>query len=182
MATDPSLEKHLVMLDQEGEEQGEEKTARELAERLDLPFDPLHEFHVDPELFRTIPVDVMLRYQFLPLRSEGEILHVVMADPSDVVSLNEVEMVLARPLEVTVAPAKRISDILEKSESTQRVLDEATEGFSMQLVQEAEDGEEVLSIDRITADSSPIIRLVDSSPLQRDPTPSVGHPHRNPGS
>jgi type IV pilus assembly protein PilB len=162
MATDPSLEKHLVMLDQEGEEQGEEKTARELAERLDLPFDPLHEFHVDPELFRTIPVDVMLRYQFLPLRSEGEILHVVMADPSNVISLNEVEMVLARPLEVTVAPAKRISDILEKSESTQRVLDEATEGFSMQLVQEAEDGEEVLSIDRITADSSPIIRLVDS--------------------
>ena len=162
MATDPSLEKHLVMLDQEGEEQGEEKAARELAERLDLPFDPLHEFHVDPELFRTIPVDVMLRYQFLPLRSEGEILHVVMADPSNVISLNEVEMVLARPLEVTVAPAKRISDILEKSESTQRVLDEATEGFSMQLVQEAEDGEEVLSIDRITADSSPIIRLVDS--------------------
>jgi type IV pilus assembly protein PilB len=162
MATDPNLEKHLVMLDQDGEEQEEEKKARELAERLDLPFDPLHEFHVDPELFRTIPVDVMLRYQFLPLRSDGEVLHVVMADPSDVVSLNEVELALARPLEVTVAPGNRIADILEKSESTQRVLDEATEGFSMQLVQEAEDGEEVLSIDSITADSSPIIRLVDS--------------------
>jgi len=162
MATDPNLERHLVMLDQDGEEQEEEKKARELAERLDLPFDPLHEFHVDPELFRTIPVDVMLRYQFLPLRSDGEVLHVVMADPSDVVSLNEVELALARPLEVTVAPGNRIADILEKSESTQRVLDEATEGFSMQLVQEAEDGEEVLSIDSITADSSPIIRLVDS--------------------
>jgi type IV pilus assembly protein PilB len=162
MATDPNLEKHLVMLDQQGEEREEEKKARELAERLELPFDPLHEFHVDPELFRTIPVEVMLRYQFLPLRSEGDVLHVVMADPSNVISLNEVEMVLARPLDVTVAPARRIADILEKSESTQRVLDEATEGFSMQLVQEAEDGEEVLSIDRITADSSPIIRLVDS--------------------
>jgi type IV pilus assembly protein PilB len=162
MATDPNLEKQLVMLDQEGEEQEEEKNARELAERLDLPFDPLREFHVDPELFRTIPVEVMLRYQFLPLRSEGEVLHVVMADPSNVVSLNEVELSLARPLEVTVAPGNRIAEILEKSESTQRVLDEATEGFSMQLVQEAEDGEEVLSIDRITADSSPIIRLVDS--------------------
>jgi type IV pilus assembly protein PilB len=127
-----------------------------------MKFDPLDEFHVDPELFRTIPVEVMLRYQFLPLRSEGETLHVVMADPSDVTRLNEVELVLARPLEVVVAPANRIGEILEKSESTQRVLDEATEGFSMQLVQEAEDGEEVLSIDRITADSSPIIRLVDS--------------------
>jgi len=162
MATDPDLEKHLVMLDQETEEQEEERNARALAERLDLPFDPLHEFHVDPELFRTIPVEVMLRYQFLPLRADGDILYVVMADPSNVVSLNEVELALAKSLEVTVAPPNRIADILEKSESTQRVLDEATEGFSMQLVQEAEDGEEILSIDRIAADSSPMIRLVDS--------------------
>ena len=162
MATDPNLEEQLVILDQEREGREEEQKARDLAERLGMKFDPLDEFHVDPELFRTIPVEVMLRYQFLPLRSEGETLHVVMADPSDVTRLNEVELVLARPLEVVVAPANRIGEILEKSESTQRVLDEATEGFSMQLVQEAEDGEEVLSIDRITADSSPIIRLVDS--------------------
>jgi type II secretory ATPase GspE/PulE/Tfp pilus assembly ATPase PilB-like protein len=161
MATDPNLEQHLVMLDQEGDEREGEKIARQLAERLGLPFDPLREFHVDAELFRTIPVEIMLRYQFLPMRVDGEVLHVVMADPSNVVSLNEVELALGRPLEVTVAPAKQIAEILEKSESTQRVLDEATEGFSMQLVQEAEDGE-VLSIDSITADSSPIIRLVDS--------------------
>ena len=162
MATDPNLEEQLVILDQEREGGKEEQEARELAERLGMEFDPLDEFHVDPELFRTIPVEIMLRYQFLPLRSEGETLHVVMADPSDVTRLNEVELALARPLEVAIGPANRISDILEKSESTQRVLDEATEGFSIQLVQEAEDGEEVLSIDRITADSSPIIRLVDS--------------------
>ncbi len=162
MATDPNLEEQLVILDQEREGGEEEQKARDLAERLGMEFDPLDEFHVDPELFRTIPVEIMLRYHFLPLRSEGETLHVVMADPSDVTRLNEVELALARPLEVAVGPAKRISDILEKSESTQRVLDEATEGFSIQLVQEAEDGEEVLSIDSITADSSPIIRLVDS--------------------
>ena len=78
MATDPNLEQQLVMLDeQEGRE--EEVAARDLAERLAMPYDPLDEFHVDPELFRTIPVEVMLRYQFLPLRSEGETLHVVMA-------------------------------------------------------------------------------------------------------
>jgi len=162
MATDPNLEEQLVILDQEREGREEEQKARDLAERLGMKFDPLEEFHVDPELFRTIPVEVMLRYQFLPLRSEGETLHVVMADPSDVTRLNEVELMLARPLEVVIGPANRIGEILEKSESTQRVLEEATEGFSMQLVQEAEDGEEVLSIDRITADSSPIIRLVDS--------------------
>ncbi len=162
MATDPNLEEQLVNLDQEREGHADEGIARALAERLGLPYDPLDEFHVDPELFRTIPVEVMLRYQFLPLRSDAEVLHVVMADPSNVVNVNEVELSLARSLEVAVGPANRIADILEKSESTQRVLDEASEGFSMQLVQEAEDGEEVLSIDSITADSSPIIRLVDS--------------------
>ncbi|MFV2072992.1 MAG: GspE/PulE family protein [Thermoanaerobaculales bacterium] len=162
MATDENLERQLVILDEEVAPRDEELEARALAERLGLPFNPLDEFQVDAELFQTIPVEVMLRYQFLPLRSEGETLQVVMANPSNVVSLNEVELALARPLDVRVGPANRIADILEKSESTQRVLDDATEGFSLQLVQEAEDGEEVLSIDSITADSSPIIRLVDS--------------------
>jgi len=164
MTTDPHLDQTLVMLDQsvESNEQHDLRQARELAERLGLPFDPLDEFHVEPDLFRNIPVEVMLRYQFLPKESRGQVLHVVMADPSNVVQLNEVELALARTIEVEVGPRSRISQILEKSESTQRVLDEATEGFRLQLVQEAEDGEEVLSIDRITADQSPIIRLVDS--------------------
>jgi type IV pilus assembly protein PilB len=164
MTTETNLDQTLVMLDEQVAPDVHEDVAeaRALAERLGLPFDPLDEFHVEPELFRTIPVEVMLRYQFLPLSTDAEVLKVVMADPSNVVHLNEVELALARPLDVVVGPATRIADILEKSESTQRVLDEATEGFQLQLVQEAEDGEEVLSIDRITADSSPIIRLVDS--------------------
>src|SRR5439155_1311015 len=67
------------------------------------------------------------------------------------------------PLKVKVASPAAIRDKLQKSESTQRVLDEATEGFRLQLVGEDEDGEETLTIDSITQqDSSPIIKLVDS--------------------
>ncbi len=164
MTDDQDLENAVAMLRSETaiHEDNDLAAAEELARKIGLPFDPLDEFHVDPDLFRTIPVETMLRYQFVPIRETGGVLQVVMADPSDVVMVNELEMILARPLELSVGPAHRISDILEKSESTQRVLDEATEGFRMQLVQEAEDGEEVLSIDRITADASPMIRLVDS--------------------
>ena len=164
MATTDGLTQSLALLEDAvvPEEERDLAQARALAERLELPFDPLDQFHVEPELFRTIPVEIMIRYQFLPLRLVGEVLEVIMADPSDLVGLNEVELAITRPLRVIVGPRSRINDILEKSESTQRVLDEATEGFRLQLVQEAEDGEEVLSIDRITADQSPIIRLVDS--------------------
>ncbi|NOZ94262.1 MAG: type II/IV secretion system protein [Acidobacteria bacterium] len=164
MSEPSNLDQTLDLLGGAGKtkEQEDLRQARELAEKLGLPFDPLEEFHVDPDLFRTFPVELMLRYQFLPMEERDGVLRVIMADPSDVVDVNQLETMLAKPLDIAVGPRKKISDILEKSESTQRVLDEATEGFRLQLVQEAEDGEEVLSIDRITADASPIIRLVDS--------------------
>ncbi len=164
MATNEHMDTRLEMLDHgvEVEDGSDIAEAKQLAEDFALPFDPLDEFHVDGELFRTIPVDVMLRYHFLPQALEGGVLKVVMADPTNVVDVNEIEMLLAMPLDVVVGPLSRIADILEKSESTQRVLDQATEGFQLQLVQDSEDGEEVLSIDSITADQSPIIRLVDT--------------------
>jgi len=136
--------------------------AMALAEKLGLPFDDLSNFRVDPELLRHIPIEVMLRYQFVPLAREGEVVVVAMADPSDVLMVDEVELALGAPVEVRVAPKNRIAEILEKSESTQRVLDEATEDFRIQLVQETDNGEEALSIDRIAADTSPIIKLVDT--------------------
>jgi type II secretory ATPase GspE/PulE/Tfp pilus assembly ATPase PilB-like protein len=105
----------------------------------------------------------MIRYQFLPEHREDGHITVVVGDPTDVLKLDELELLLGAPLKVKVASPAAIRDKLQKSESTQRVLDEATEGFRMQLVSETEDGEETLTIDSITAqDSSPIIKLVDS--------------------
>lgn len=138
------------------------KRAAELAERAGVPFDDLSEFRGDPELFRQIPVDVMVRYQFVPLERQGDVVVVAMADPSNVLAVDEVELAIGGPVEVKVGPAGKIAEILEKSESTQRVLDEATEDFKIQLVQEKDNGEEALSIESITADASPIIKLVDT--------------------
>jgi type II secretory ATPase GspE/PulE/Tfp pilus assembly ATPase PilB-like protein len=143
-------------------EEDDRQRAQELAERLSLPYDPLYEFHLDSELFRQIPVEVMLRYQFIPLQRQGDVVQVVMADPSNVLALDEVELAVGAPIDVSVGPAGKIAEILEKSESTQRVLDEATEDFRIQLVQETDSGEETLTVDRIAADTSPIIRLVDT--------------------
>ena len=137
--------------------------ARDLALRFGLEFVDLQNFRVNNDLFRRIPFDLMLRYGFLPQEQLEGRLAVVMADPSDVIRLDELELLLGQAVEVRVGASGLIDEILEKSESSQRVLDEATEGFRIQLVQEDEDGEEVLSIDSITADTSPIIKLVDST-------------------
>jgi type II secretory ATPase GspE/PulE/Tfp pilus assembly ATPase PilB-like protein len=142
---------------------GEASRARRLAEQYGFPFLDLDHFQGDHQLFREIPLDLMMRYQFLPEHREDGYITIVVGDPTDVLKLDELELLLGAPLKVKVASPAAIRDKLQKSESTQRVLDEATEGFRMQLVAENEDGEETLTIDSITqADSSPIIKLVDS--------------------
>ncbi len=62
-----------------------------------------------------------------------------------------------------------IEAILKKSESSQRVLEEATEDFRIQLLQEDEDGEEILTVDRITARHQPDHPAGRLDDLQRHP-------------
>ena len=140
----------------------EEAQALGLSERLGLPFVDLAAFRIDADLFRSIPVEWMLRYHFVPESRTDKAMTIICADPSDVVRLDELELLVGLPLKVKVGSRAAIGDILQKSESSQRVLDDATEDFRMQLVSEDEEGEETLSIDRITQDGSPIIKLVDS--------------------
>jgi type IV pilus assembly protein PilB len=140
----------------------EELQAMALAERLGLPYVDLSAFRVDPDLFRSIPVEWMLRYTFVPEKRTEKSMTVICADPTDVVKLDELELLTGLPLRIKVGSRAAIADILQKSESSQRVLDEATEDFRLQLVSEDEEGEETLTIDRITQDASPIIKLVDS--------------------
>ena len=151
-------------LDGLGEEVlSEEYQAQKLAERLGIEYIDLHNFQIDHDLFRAIPVDLMFRYNFVPYRREDSRLIIVVADPTDVLMIDELELLLGTDIEVCVGTQSAIQDILKKSESSQRILEEATEEFKIQILQEDEEGEEALSIDKITSDSSPIIKLVDST-------------------
>ena len=141
----------------------ERQRAEELAARLGLEFVDLTRFRVDSALFHSVSFEVMLRYGFVPLAQLPGRLQVAMKDPGDIGRLDELELLLGQPVEARVATAQAVDEVLQKAESSQRVLEEATEDFRIQLVQEDEAGEEVLSIDRISADSSPIIKLIDST-------------------
>ena len=141
----------------------EEREAVELARRFGLELVDMERFRIDNDLLRSIPFDVMLRYNFVPEAEVDGRLIIVMVDPGDVTKLDELELLLGKPIEVKLGRRSAIEEILKRSEGAQRVLDEASEDFRLQLVQEDADGDEVLSLDSITADSSPIIKLVDST-------------------
>lgn len=142
----------------------ERDMAQRIAQRYRLNFIQLETLPVDYNLVQSLPVDLMLRNKFVPLRRENGHMVIAMADPSDLMLLDELKAQLRTPLKVEVATASAIETVLRKGDSSQRVLQEATEGFRVALVKETEQGEEVLDLDRLSGDSemSPIIKLVDT--------------------
>jgi type II secretory ATPase GspE/PulE/Tfp pilus assembly ATPase PilB-like protein len=137
--------------------------ARRLAERYRLEFVDLSQFSIDHELFRAIPADLMLRYGFVPYRREGSALSIVVSDPTDLPMIDELAVLLATPIKIRVGTPTAIQGILKKSESSTRVLEEATESFQLQILREDEGGDDQFTVDKLTADSSPVIRLVDTT-------------------
>ncbi|HYG81249.1 MAG TPA: GspE/PulE family protein [Pyrinomonadaceae bacterium] len=146
----------------------EVREAKVLARRYRLPYvdllPPDGDSPIDYALLAELPVDLMVRHQFVPLRREGKRLHIAMADPTDLERLDELASALHARVVPHVATAGAIDVVLRKGDATQRVLQEAASGFRISLVKETETGEEVLDLDRLATDSemSPIIKLVDT--------------------
>src|SRR5580765_5986999 len=146
----------------------EVREAKQLAQRYRLPYIDLlptdQETPIDYEELAKIPIELMLRNQFVPLRREGNNLHAAMADPTNLERLDELENALMVRIVPHVATAGAIDVILRKGDATQRVMQEAASTFKISLVKETDQGDEVLDLDRLASDSemSPIIKLVDT--------------------
>jgi type IV pilus assembly protein PilB len=139
--------------------------AKTLALRYRCEFVDLRDVRIDHDLFHSVPVDLMFRYNFVPIHSENGRLDIALADPRNLTLIDELSVLLQKKLHVKVATLSQISDLLKKTEQSQRVLEEVTEGFTLDVIGEEENQDETLSIDKLTADSdiAPVIKLVDTT-------------------
>jgi type IV pilus assembly protein PilB len=137
--------------------------AQALARQFQIPYLDLEGFLPDQQLIAALPAGLTHRYQFIPIEQTETGLVVAIADPTDVARLDDLELLLAMPLNFRLAAKSKILRLLDRGEGSQRVLKEVSEDFKLQLVKETDKGEEVLSIEKMTADTSPIIRLIDST-------------------
>ncbi len=159
-------QKNTAVLETNGLPAGNEQWARDIAARYRCDYLDLRSYQLDPELFKTVPVDLMFRYNFIPLELKDGTLSIAIADPSKLMMIDEIALLLRRRIRTKVATLAQINDILKKTEQSQRVLEEASESFALDLVRDEESSsDENISIDRITAEASvsPIIRLVDTT-------------------
>jgi type IV pilus assembly protein PilB len=140
--------------------------AKQVAARYRYEFVDLKEVQIDHDLFQRVPVDLMFRYNFVPLAAQNGHLEIALADPKNLNLVDELAILLNKKLKVKVATLSQISDLLKKSEQSQRVLDEVTETFTLDVVGDEENADETLSIDKLTAQDAeiaPVIKLVDTT-------------------
>jgi type IV pilus assembly protein PilB len=149
-----------------GTHSSELEHARDIARRYRCEFVDLHDFQLHHDLFTKIPPRLMFSYNFVPLEEthDGR-LAIAIADPSQLMMIDEISLLLGKRIVTKVATLAQITEILKKTEQSKRVLEDASEGFTLDVVREEEGGDESISIDKLTAqgDMSPIIRLVDTT-------------------
>ncbi len=140
--------------------------AQAIAARYRCEYVDLRVASIDHDLFRSIPVDLMFRYNFVPMRAQNGTLDIALADPRNLNMIDELALLLNKKLRIKVATLSQIAELLKKTEQSQRVLEEVTEGFALDVVGDEENADETLSIDKLTAadsDIAPVIKLVDTT-------------------
>src|ERR1035437_4466414 len=144
----------------------EAEQAKAMAARYRCEYVDLREASIDHDLFRSIPVDLMFRYNFVPMKAQNGTLDIALSDPQNLNLIDELTLLLNKKLRVKVATLSQIAELLKKTEQSQRVLEEVTEGFALDVVLEDGDSDETLSIDKLTAtdsDIAAVIKLVDTT-------------------
>ena len=140
----------------------EDYLARAVADQYGLSYDPLYEYRVAPEFFSLIPVEWMHRLPFVPISDEEGLLTIAVADPHDLKAIDELELLLDREIRLVISTKTAIEDGLTASEGNKQMLTRIQKELHPALVTEDERGEEVLSVERITKDQSPVVKLVDT--------------------
>jgi type IV pilus assembly protein PilB len=140
----------------------EEEVATVLAEQCGLVYDPLTDYRVNQQYYQTIPVELMHRHPFVPLREHEGILQLAIADPHDLPALDELEILLGRPFTTVISTRSAMLKALSRSEGSNQALKELEAEYRSVLVKEDDRGEEVLSVETITKDQSPVVKLLDT--------------------
>jgi type IV pilus assembly protein PilB len=140
----------------------EEQMAMLVAKQCGLAYDPLVDFRVNQRFYQTIPVELMHRHPFVPLIEHEGVLTIAIPDPHNLLALDELELLLARPFSLVISTRSAILQALSRSEGSNQALKELEAEYRSVLVKEDERGDEVLSVEKITKDQSPVVKLVDT--------------------
>jgi type IV pilus assembly protein PilB len=130
--------------------------ARALAERYGLDHLDLDVFGVDMGAANLVASTAAKRYQAVPVAfADKRTVLLAMADPSNVLAVDDVAIMTGYEVRVAVASPEAISDLISRMDR----LEDVVSGEAA-LEEEAQDGAEIVNL-RETADDAPVVKLVN---------------------
>ncbi len=134
----------------------QDSLARALAERYGLDHLDLGVFSVDMAAANLVSTTVAKRYQTVPVAfTDKRTLLVAMADPSNVLAVDDIAIMTGYEIRVAVAPPDDIATLISRLDRLEDVV-----GESAEIVDDAEEGAEVVALHE-TSEDAPVIKLVN---------------------
>jgi type IV pilus assembly protein PilB len=145
----------------------DQDVAEVLSEQYGIPTIDLTNYQIDEVVLDLIPVETAIRYQVVPLKRVGTTLTLAVADPTNVLALDEIKFMTGYRVEPVVASEGSIREAIEEHFGTQqtlelkRVYDELVseeQEYELDLVEEQD--VDVAELQKSSSEA-PIIKLVN---------------------
>ena len=136
----------------------EEDLIDTISERLSIPKISINSMVIDPNVLRHVSVEVARRYTLIPVFEIGKTLTIAMADPLNIIAIDEIKYQTGKNIKRAVATSSEIKDAVEKYYSVGDSLNQIIGKTSFEEeVKEENDG---FIVDNAESDS-PIIKFVN---------------------
>jgi len=137
-----------------------EVAAAYIAEEMGLPYVRLSDFVVDTEVLKVVPEDVCRRHHVFPLFRIGNALTMAMAEPSNIVALDQIKRASGLDVDAAVASEAEILEALDQYYGTRSSITDLIKGIDLRGL--GLDDERGVSAERLAnvAEVAPVVKLV----------------------
>src|SRR3954468_18586748 len=140
----------------------EEDLTQFLSRQYGVPAINLGEFDIEPEVVALVPKDVAVRHKVVPVNRAGNSLIVAMADPSNVLAIDDLKFVTGYNIEVVVAADVGISQAITRyyEKSAETNLEEVMSELQEEVEVDSGGDEQVNALDLERAsEDAPVVKL-----------------------
>ncbi len=140
--------------------------AAALGRQLEVPFITLSHYEIDPEILDTIPTEIVRKYQIIPVDKTGDTLTVALADPSNIVLIDDLRLLTNSKIVPVISFESDIQEAIRNyyqaddnvDEMLKEVSDDEMESMNLEIL---DDGGEM--VDDLAPDptDAPVIQLVN---------------------
>ncbi|MEA5115874.1 MAG: type IV-A pilus assembly ATPase PilB [Geobacteraceae bacterium] len=133
-----------------------------LSKQYSVPSINLADFDIDPAVVKLIPVEVVQKYQAIPVNRSGSTLILAMSDPSNIFAIDDIKFMTGYNVEVVVASDSGIKSAIDRFYDQSASLADMMDGLDLEDMEVVADHEDVdvTSLERATEDA-PVVKLVN---------------------